>query len=364
MMRAVTGPRSALRSVRVVLRLVLGVVPSGCREPADPPPAKDEPDDAPASEATGDDADGSGSSGGAPRGPGGDLCPDADRIERGTVFSSLRGATSDREDACGGGGPDRFFVIDVLDRADVFLSAKGRRFEPVIGVLPSDCGADWNDALLCTAGVGGWIPEVAAGTRLLVAVAASPEDPALALPPDDAADPLDFQLSVRFRSTHAAGQPCLVNGEIRCAAGTACLPASEEDGAPTVCTPVPGDTCEQAIAVTWDPGEGPLVLTTAWESLGDAHVHSCGGARTPEIVYRLTRADPWPDDGTVVITGEHGELLAVRGPGCTTLEEIACGDALRIEPLATGWSDGVYLFVERSAAKTAVSSVRVELEAP
>jgi hypothetical protein len=263
-----------------------------------------------------------------------DLCVDAPSVEEGVHYGTLRARQSDLGGTCGQGGPDAFFRLDVPRRSDIWLEARGVDFEPRVGVLPSTCVDAWSDrSLLCTEGLGGWLLDVAAGSRLVVSVGVGADDPAIVTAPgDDSADPLDFRLDVSFRDVLEVGEACLPTSRGRCGAGTGCLAASDTTSA--VCTALAADTCATALPVEIDIGASELTIDRQVPQ-SDAHAHSCGGARHPERVFALSL--PITDDPpTLTVRSDTPQVgLALRGSDCAPSGELSCAAPTTTAPAMT-----------------------------
>lgn len=323
----------ASRIVRGVLLVSTLALLPGCRDPSDPgdealqpnPPEDDGEDEG--------DTD-------APTGRLGDRCEDAVPISPGTVQGTLRSLSSTEGGACGLGGPEAFYRIDVPRRADLGLRAVGRGFEPVIGVAPADCVLDWDTrALGCVRGVPGWITDLAAGTKLVVAVGIEPDDPALSSFAMDAIDPLDFELAVQLRDILGEGELCRPPGNFRCEGGTACLPETtdapdsgeepDEHDATFRCRRLQADTCAAAESLQLELGTGDAgeIVIEPDAIHTDAHAHACTGARAPERVYLLSvsRDAMNLEPGTMLSLQAFGATgLAIRGADCDPASELAC----------------------------------------
>lgn len=330
----------------------LGLCASACRDrdgassdDSSPPPATSTSSDTEGSTGIIDEPDSSPS----------DLCVRAPSIGPGVHEGALRGYSADLGGACGLGGPDAFYRLDVPRRSDVKLRGVGAQFVPRVGVLPHACTEEWHDrTLLCDQGVGTWLLDVPAGSSLVVSVGIDSEHEALGLPPPVAGpDPLSFALEVRLRNVLGPGDACEPAERGRCGAGTACVtppPPPTEPNAPTgpaVCTVLAADTCATATELALDVGVttvqiDPTTLHT------DAHLHSCGGARRAERVLRLQL----PPDGphTISVEGDRaGVGLALRGPDCSADSERACAAADDTTPpslVAEVADDAAFLFVE------------------
>jgi hypothetical protein len=335
---------------------VLLLLLSGCRDEDVP----EEDDDEPMSLATTGGAGGDGSTGAAvePSADASDLCERAPVIGPARHQGTLRNRGAELGGACGLGGPDVFFRLDVPRRSDVWLQAYGVGFSPRVGVLPHACTTDWaHRTLLCNEGVGAWLLDVAAGSSLVVSVGVDDEHPVLDQAPSlEGPDPLGFALDVVLRNVLEVGEPCLPAGVGRCGSGTACLPApppadepAEASPGPAVCTVLEGDTCQTAVAVPVATGVTVVEIDPTVHHT-DAHAHSCGGARRRERVLRLGL--PGPGAHAVEIRVDHPDVgLALRAPGCLVEDERGC-----VEPGAAMLAVEVrgpeaFLFVELPLAE-------------
>ncbi len=323
------------------------VTGSGCQddEGGQDPPTNGDSTFTPLNTSTSGDTDGS--SGGDEAADGQDVCLSARPLSAGRYEGDLANKDSNGGGACGQGGPDVFFKLEVTHRADVFVAATGQGYEPRVGVFGSDCAARFSDAgLLCTQGVPGWILDVAAGTELFVAVGADADSLPASL------DGLPFELELDVRSVLSVGEACEPASRGRCEGGSLCLPtpvdeleASGELGG-SRCTAIVGDTCASAIEVEVDRGETALVVE-ADAVHTDAHTHGCAGARTSERVYRLQL--PEISDATrLEVHAPEAAALAARGPTCLPAEQRACEHDPRDESLILQPppSRTLYLFVE------------------
>jgi hypothetical protein len=327
---------------RVILPLVAALV-AACRD------GGSAGDTAP-SEDGGGEGSGSGSSGGEDPEAAIDSCALAPALALGRTHGTLRDKSTDRGGACGTGGPDAFYRLEVTARADVSVSALGVGFVPRVGVLPDDCIGDFaNVGLACARGLPLWIGDVAAATTLLVAVGADADDPALAAPiPEGMPDPLGFALDVHVRAVLDEGEPCQPATVGRCTTGTSCI--GGEDGVAR-CTALVGDTCNTAEPIELGTGDTVYPLTP----YTDAHAHSCTGAHRREKVLRVTLPQPIDPAAALVVSTTAADVgLAVRGPGCDLADERACasggptGATATVAGLAQAVAPGetVYVFVE------------------
>jgi hypothetical protein len=284
-----------------------------------------------------------------------DQCVAAPRVAAGRHPGSLRGNTSDRGGACGLGGPDAFVVLETPRRVDVRVAARGVGFSPVVGVRSSRCEHSWSTQLSCTRDLEGWVLDVSAGSRLLVSVGISPDDPALSSSrPPGQADPLDFLLELELRNVLLEGEQCTPPSRGRCVTGTVCMTGEleGESSASPRCVAIEGDTCASAIPVSLELGTTVITLDRTMVQT-DAHAHSCGGARRPERVLRLA-LPALLESGAILEarTSAPDVLLALRGPGCAADEELGCGvdtkdgTAVTVDGLAGLGMPDLFLFVE------------------
>lgn len=273
-----------------------------------------------------------------------DACEDAVAVVGGRFVATLRGATS-QGGACGNEGPETFFAVDVPVRADVEVVARGLGFEPIVGVLGGRCSAAWDEALLCGTG-GGFVSNVRAGVRLIIAVGIDPDAEVLQAEPGDTdePDPLEIEVTVLIHPLRPEGSPCVI-GQTRCEPGTTCAEAS--DGLRCI-API-ADTCATAVAIDADTAELPQL--TGDVPATDAHRHTCGGARIRERVFRLTPPQDRTDGGYVLgLTAGTNTLIAVRGESCLFRDELACGRGSVNVALDGG--SAVYVFVEGDGAES------------
>ncbi|MEX1366143.1 MAG: hypothetical protein AB1Z98_23665 [Nannocystaceae bacterium] len=331
---------------------------AGCRD-RDGDPERDEPNDPGMMIASGPGPDTSTGQVDEPSREASDQCELAPIIGAGTHYGSLRGTGSELGGACGQGGPDAFFRLDVPRRSDVQLRGLGAGFSPRVGVLPNDCVAQWETrTLLCSQGVGTWALDVAGGSSLVVSVGIDAEDPALGQPPPMlGADPLSFALEVRLRNVLDEGDPCEPADRGRCGSGTTCMPSppppDDPQGppGPAVCTALDGDTCDSAVDVALGAGSSLVQIDPAAPQT-DAHEHSCGGARRRERVLRLSLPGTGPH--ALRVRSDWAPLgLALRGPGCLPADELGCAidDVQAPELLAEIPADVALLFVELPPAE-------------
>jgi hypothetical protein len=284
-----------------------------------------------------------------------DQCDLAPVIGAGRHHGSLRGNAAELDGACGLGGPDAFFRLAVPRRSDVWLQGYGVAFVPRVGVLPYTCTTDWaHRTLACSEGVGTWLLDVAAGSSLVVSVGVDEDHSVLdEAPPTVGPDPLDFALDVELRNVLEPGDACEPAGLGRCGSGSECLPTPppqdqpDAPPGPAVCTTLPGDTCQTAVALPVATGVTVVEIDPRTPQT-DAHMHSCGGARRRERVLRLELPGPGPH--ALEARSDHpGVGLAVRAPGCLPTEERGCVDPDAPPPavLAVELSGSeAFLFVE------------------
>lgn len=317
-----------------------------CGDPEEqPPPMKTPPED--------DDGMATGDTGLAQtREPGeaSDRCAEAPRVGEGRHYGTLRGNLSELGGACGAGGPDAFFRVEVPFRADVFVDAVGVDFSPRVGVLPAGCSNDWSHrTLACSEGVGTWLLDFAAGTSLVVSVGTDPDEPQLQLPaPGAGDDPLDFAFDVRLRRVLGEGELCEPAERGRCGTGTACT--SAEADTPGVCTAVSADTCAQALSLPVGFGTTLVEIPEAVPHT-DAHAHSCTGAHRPDRVFAVDMP-PATADRTLEVTSTSSLVgLAIRAPSCLPSDELGCvaaGDGgVSVRATLDAFADDrVFVFVE------------------
>lgn len=252
-----------------------------------------------------------------------DLCAAAFSVGAGVHHGTLRSRQPDLDGACGLGGPDAYFRLEVPRRSDVWVRGRGVAFEPRVGVLGTPCAPAWRQGqLLCTQGVGGWIEDLAAGTSVVVAVGISPEHPTIeSAPPTEGPDPLDFELTVELRDVLDVGDLCEPASRGRCGTGTACTAGA--DGGPATCELLDADTCATAEPLALQYGTTEIAIDRDLPH-SDAHAHSCGGARHPERVYALTL--PISDDAPTlsVSSGAPHVGFALRGNDCALATELQC----------------------------------------
>lgn len=286
---------------------------------------------------TDEGSDESGTSGGLPE-VGTDVCLSAPVTPPGRYEGTLAGKTPSGG-ACGEGGPEVFFRIDVARRSDVRVSAQGDGFAPRLGVFGNDCAVPFGEGgLLCTTGTAGWVTDVAAGTELYVALGATTAEV-------ESSRTGRYALEVSTRSVLSVGAPCGPATWGRCETGSACLGVDED--APSECTEISGDRCGNAIALSVPRGESGVTIDDVALHT-DAHHHSCGGERTAERVYRL-ELPTVSDDAVLRISGDAVSALAARAPTCLLEDERGCAASSEATPsldLVGPLPDAMYLFVE------------------
>lgn len=343
---------------RFLAALACGLGLGACRDDGEQQAAGEDEGMAFASASAGDTGEATGDTGTViVPGEATDLCAAAFSIGEGKHVGSLRGHVSDLGGACGAGGPDAFFRLDVPRRSDVWVKADGVGFVPRVGVLPHGCAAEWNTrGLACAEGVGTWVIDVAGGSSLVVAVGIDAEDPSLVTPPPEAgADALDFRLEVRLRDVLEAGETCDPPERGRCGAGTACL--APVGPGPAVCTALHADTCATAAPVEIAIGTSTIEIP-ADAIHSDAHAGSCGGARRPERVIALS-IPATGDAPTLTVSTETPDIgLSLRGSDCDPHRELACVAASGEGPLISAdlpldVGRPVLLFVELPVAEAA-----------
>lgn len=278
-----------------------------------------------------------------------DLCTEAPIVSAGRWPGTLALASGEFGGVCGEGGRDVFFKVSVPFRADLRVEAFGVEFVPKVGLLPQECLPDREFS--CAQGLPALVPDVPAGSEVVIAIGIDPDDPALD-GPSMSDDPLAFAVDVNLRRVLLEGEFCLPPERGRCVSGTACLPGEDDPPGQEAfkCRAVPGETCAEPIE--WDGAE-PLVIEGA-EVYSDEHDHSCTGLRRPERVMSIALG-PEVDGATALeISSDRADVgLALRAPGCFEEDEIACvaeNTSERIElPDPGGYrQDGIdpLLFVE------------------
>ncbi|WAS95435.1 hypothetical protein [Nannocystis punicea] len=285
-----------------------------------------------------------------------DACDDALLVSHGRYFGNLRPMKVDAAigGACGGGGPDGFLRVEVPVRADLRVAARGVGFTPVLSLAPDDCLG--GREIACATDAPLELRDLAGGTVLRLAVGVDPtvfsdlsEKPA----PEDALDPLSYELDIGLTRVLLAGEVCEPASRGRCVAGTLCMAAAP--GEASECTTLPADTCSTALRtpVVLSEGQGALVVDPALPQT-DAHAHSCGGAGLRERVLQLDLPAVPPARALEITVSRPDVGLAVRTPGCLATDELACaagtGGPARVvvDRLAARRAAGVapYLFIE------------------
>ena len=288
---------------------------------------------------TGDGEDDSGSSGDAIPEVGTDVCLSAPTVPPGRYEGTLAGKSASGG-ACGQGGPEVFFRIDVARRSDVRVSAQGDGYEPRLGVFGNDCAIPFDEGgLLCTSGTEGWVTDVPAGSDLYVALGATTADV-------DGSRTGSYALEVSTRNVLSIGERCGPEAWGRCETGSVCLGTDEEDGS-DVCTEISGDRCGNPISLGVPRGDSGVTIDKA-EPHTDAHHHSCGGDRTADRVYQLELPSV-SDEAVLRISGEAVSALAARAPTCLVEEERGCAASSDGTPsleLEGPLPRSMYLFVE------------------
>lgn len=249
-----------------------------------------------------------------------DLCSEAPIVSSGRWPGTLALASGEFGGACGEGGRDVFYKVQVPFRADLRVEAFGVGFVPRVGLLPQECLPDREFS--CAEGLPALVPDVPAGSEVVIAIGIDPDDPALE-GPSEFDDPLAFAVDVNLRRVLMEGEFCLPPQRGRCVSGTACLPGEDDEPGEEAfrCRAVPGETCAEPI--DWDAGD-PLVIDSS-EVHSDDHDHSCTGLRRPERVMRLSLGAEVDGAGALEISSDRSDVgLALRAPGCFEQDEIAC----------------------------------------
>lgn len=286
---------------------------------------------------------------------GSSVCSQASPAGLGRWQGKLEAEVVALQGGCASPGPVAYFAVDVSAAGDVAVDASALDFEPQVGVKFEHCDSDW---ALCVQGTTGWIPDVAAGTKLIVAVSAPLEsiDPRRL---ESSPSEVDFTFGVRVRRVLEVGEPC--GSHARCESGSQCTSPPENPTGPEICTPVPGDRCSAAfdVALEADVPRQEQPPVHPWP--GDDHAHRCGGQGEAEWVYRLQ----FPASGAhaLKISAQGSTTLAMRAPSCLPEDERMCGKGeLRLEPLAWKGMESAFLFVESASDAPVVAFEWVEAQ--
>lgn len=260
-----------------------------------------------------------------------------------TIELGLRHATPGPEalaEACPGlTGPMIYAEATVHGRADLTVATRGRGFTPRFVVMLPGCSADPSRVLACGDALPVTLPDLGPDLELLIAIAATAEEPALTseAPEEGAPDPLDVELRLEVRPVLAEGDRC---GPAfgRCEAGTVCLLDEDADGAVERCRRPLADSCAApgtlALAA---PGEEIVLEIPGDEPHSDAHEHPCTGWRRPERVDRLELPAGLGEGAILRVEADDPRVgLALRGPDCAPEHALACAPA-------TGAGDGTVL---------------------
>lgn len=278
-----------------------------------------------------------------------DLCSEAPLVSSGRWPGTLALASGEFGGVCGEGGRDVFYRVSVPFRADLRVEAFGVGFVPRVGLGPQECLPDREFS--CAEGLPALVPDVPAGSEVVIEIGIGPDDPALD-GPGEFADPLAFVVDVNLRRVLMEGEFCLPPERGRCISGTACLPGEDDPPGDESfrCRAVPGETCAQP--VVWDLTQ-PVTIEGG-DVYSDDHDHSCTGLRRPERVMELALGVEVEGASALEISSDRADVgLALRAPGCFEEDEIACtaeGSSQTIELLdPDGYRiDGIdpLLFVE------------------
>lgn len=283
----------------------------------------------------------------------GDECVDTQLVVRAPADlpASLRGAGPSLEPlGCAVDGPVVFVEIQVADRVDLGVRARGHSYTPRLALMRPGCvpvDEDPTRVLACAEGLGAWLLDIGPDVRLIAAVSIAPDDPALELAAPESAqlDPLDFVLELEATPVLGEGQPCGPSSG-RCEAGTVCMgPAPEEPEDIDRCRRPPADSCVAPGELTLaPPGEVAMLALVIEpdEAHSDAHEHMCTGWRRPERVEALTLPAGLDADARLELRASDPRVgLALRGPSCLVEDALACAPASEGEgPTTLIWGGG------------------------
>lgn len=253
-------------------------------------------------------------------------CSGAPTIRDGRFSGTLRGVAIEPSGACGQPGPTTYLRVATDLRVDLEIVAQGVAFTPQIEIGADVCLQ--GQGVACGEGGVVGLADLLPGSTWLIRIGAAHDDPALALPaPEDGSpDPLAFTVDVARRLVLDPGDLCTDGDESRCPTGTLCAPTEDADDDPTlrICTPLVGDTCEDAEPLVIDALAGALEIDLDAPQT-DAHAHGCAGAGTRERVLRAELAADFPAAAELVLTTTTPNIdLAVRAPSCDLEGEVAC----------------------------------------
>lgn len=317
-----------------------------------------------------------GEEGGPSPGPFAEACEDAPVLEPGRVRGNLRGRSEQFGGACGLGGPELFFAVELPQRADVIIDVVGADFAPRLEWTNADCLVE--PTFACSFASTFVAYDVAAGSKLRFSVGIDPDAPALAVPFDPTRpDPLDFDLSLGLRAVLQAGQPCAdPQGQAselgRCGGALVC----GDDG---LCGELPSNACANALPIVLaEPGQSSSLSVDAEEGFTDVHAHSCAGQRLAERVFAIDRGQLESFAGqeleisqTAPVGPDPGVAMAIRAPGCLAEHEIACAaDLLNgpvrvpVDDLLTPGVGAAYLFADIPDGADGVISLSVAVVDP
>lgn len=311
-------PRQRQRTAHALLMLLA----ASCREPEPDGPADAGSEDGSSESETG--------------GPiaAGDACDDSLSLDAPTTLTAtLRHASAATlGQGCGATGPVVFARVRLASRVDLTLGARGRGFTPTLGVQLPGCVSALDDPdrlLACADALPVTLFDVGPESELLVTVGVAADDPVLERTiPEDAGDPLDFELDLDVRPVLGEGQRCSPDLG-RCEAGTVCLPADEDGVVVERCRRPPADSCvAPGELVLAGPGEPVELTIPPEEPHSDAHTHACTGWRRPERVERLVLPATLPPEATLELHADDPRVgLALRSPSCAPEHALACAPA-------------------------------------
>jgi hypothetical protein len=303
---------------------------------------------------TGDTDTGAGLAPAAPPSP---ICAQAPTLALGRHQGTLRGVAFGGPLApCDEGGPRVYLRVEIPIDADLNLAPAGGGFVARSAALADVCPPDIT--LGCADDGPLIVRDLPAGSAVLVAISAAPDDPALATPPPaDGLDPLAFTVDIALTRVLGLGDACGPAIAGRCPAGALCLADAADPGGPTTCQALAADTCATAELLLIDAQAGARLIDPSAPHT-DAHAHACTGAGVRERVLRIALDPALPPASDLELVVKRGGVgLAARAPGCALTDAIACeppgedGVVLSLaDPAAWIGALGPYLFLELSDA--------------
>ncbi len=278
-------------------------------------------------------------------------CAAAPELNAGRWKADFSGSVGNLGTLCGVEGPELFGRITMGIRGDL-VARVGGQGGPLRLALTAPVCIDLDVPELCDdTGQELELRDLPLGTQVLARVGSDIGTPGW--------------LDVEVRTVLAEGDVCEPESRGRCEATTTCEQDPIEGGA-KICRPVLGDSCARPLDAVVDlasTGLAGSVMLPVDPAIGDEHAHSCfdsgSAARDAVVRLELTNDELVADDARLnlsVLSGGNGADigLAARGPGCETLEEIACSagqgaaTSIEIDDLGRRARRGepIYVFVE------------------